>query len=150
MHFWSTVRQHLTFTRQEALAIAFLSIALLVGQAVRWYRMSAAPAGPEMAYAALDSEFLARAHAVLSATREATDSPQHVPAPPPLTPGSININTATLEQLVALPGIGSATAKKIIAFRRENGPFETAEDLLEVGGIGPKRLARIRTYLRWE
>jgi competence protein ComEA len=150
MHFWSTVRQHLTFTRQEALAIAFLSIALLVGQVVRWYRTSGALNATEFTYSAIDSEFVARAHAILAAPPEATDSPRRAPAPPPLTPGSININTATLEQLVALPGIGPATAEKILAFRKENGPFEAADDLLEVSGIGPRKLARIRPYLHWE
>ena len=150
MRFWSTVRQHLAFTRKETLAIAFLVTALLAGQAVRWFRMSAAPDGPEMNYAALDSEFIARTRTALLAPPEAASSPRRLPTPPPLTPGSVNVNTATLEELVALPGIGPAIAENILAFRDENGPFESEEGLLDVKGIGPKKLARIRTYLRWD
>ncbi len=136
MQFWSSVRQHLAFTRQETLAIAFLAAALLIGQAVRWYRSSGPAQVPLTDYRTIDSEFVARAEAVEEG------------APARLSPGCININTATLEQLTALPGIGPVTAEKILTFRRENGPFERAEDLLEVKGIGPKKLARIRPYLR--
>jgi competence ComEA-like helix-hairpin-helix protein len=144
------VRDHLSFTRQETLAIAFLSIALLAGQAVRWYRSSIAPDGPEINYAALDSEFVARARADLLDVPRDADSVRRLPSPPPLARASVNINTATLDQLVGLPGIGPATAEKILEYRKENGPFESTEDLLEVNGIGPKKLAQIRPYLRLE
>ena len=55
-------------------------------------------------------------------------------------PERININTATQAQLEALPGIGSAYAARIIAYREENGPFRTVGDLSRVEGIGEKRL----------
>jgi competence ComEA-like helix-hairpin-helix protein len=148
MKFWGIVREHLAFTRQETLAIALLSGALLAGQAVRWYRSSIPPSAAEMNYAALDSEFVARARADLMDMPGDTDSLRRVPSPPPLAKASVNVNTATTEQLVALPGIGPATAEKILEYRKENGPFESPEDLLEVSGIGPKKLAKIRPYLR--
>lgn len=61
-------------------------------------------------------------------------------------PGSshINVNTATLEELVALPGIGEVIAKRIIEYRETHGPFRRPEDLLEVKGIGPKKLEKIK------
>ena len=148
MKFWGIVREHLAFTRQETLAIAFLSVALLAGQAVRWYRMSIAPGGANVNYAALDSEFIARARADLMDMPGDADSLRRLPSPSPLAKASIDVNTATLEQLVALPGIGPATAEKILEYRKENGPFDSAEDLLEISGIGPKKLAQIRPYLR--
>lgn len=63
------------------------------------------------------------------------------------TPLMININTATLEQLDLLPGIGPVTAQAIIDYRTEFGPFETPEDLLNVKGIGEKKLAAILEFI---
>ena len=51
----------------------------------------------------------------------------------------MNINTATVEQLDSLPGVGESTAQKIIADREENGPFGSPEDLKRVSGIGDKK-----------
>jgi len=50
----------------------------------------------------------------------------------------VNINEATLEELVALDGIGEKVAAKVIAFRKKNGPFQKPEDLMMVKGIGQK------------
>jgi competence protein ComEA len=56
----------------------------------------------------------------------------------------LNLNTATLEQLDTLSGIGPATAQKILDFREENGGFGSVEELGEIPGIGEKRLASLR------
>lgn len=56
----------------------------------------------------------------------------------------VSINTATLEELVTLPGIGPKTAEKIIQYRMENGLFQSVEDLIRVKGIGEKKLEKIR------
>ncbi len=52
----------------------------------------------------------------------------------------ININTATVKELVKLKGIGRIIAERIIQYRQENGEFKTVKDLLNVKGIGPKIL----------
>ena len=64
-------------------------------------------------------------------------------------PGGIrvNLNAATAAELVALNGIGEATAAKIIADREANGPFATVDDLMRVPGIGEKKLAALRDLL---
>ena len=57
--------------------------------------------------------------------------------------GKININTATAEELAQLPGIGPVTAENIVAYRDENGKFETVFDLLDVSGIGKETMKNI-------
>ena len=61
--------------------------------------------------------------------------------------GKININTATQEQLTALPGVGEAKAKTIIEYRNTNGPFKTIEDIKNVTGIGDSLFAKIKDYI---
>jgi comEA protein len=56
----------------------------------------------------------------------------------------INVNTAGSAELQTIPGIGPALAARIIAYRKEHGPFESLEQLLAVKGIGPKLLTRMR------
>ncbi|MFZ4506988.1 MAG: ComEA family DNA-binding protein [Fimbriimonas sp.] len=83
-----------------------------------------------------------------------TVHPTYAAKPAPLAesketaPGLINLNTATLEQLDSLPGIGPATAKKILDFRKQNGPFRSVDGLLDVRGIGPKKMADIRPLVK--
>jgi len=55
--------------------------------------------------------------------------------------GQININTASVEELDLLPGIGPAKAAAIVAWREENGPFRFPEELIRVSGIGEATLA---------
>ncbi|MBW3622483.1 MAG: helix-hairpin-helix domain-containing protein [Armatimonadetes bacterium] len=61
--------------------------------------------------------------------------------------GMVNVNTATLEELDRLPGVGPSTAQKIMEYRDSHGPFTSPEGLLEVKGIGPKKLEKMRPYL---
>jgi competence protein ComEA len=56
----------------------------------------------------------------------------------------VNLNTATLEQLDALPGVGPAIAQRIIDSRQTEGPFRQVDDLTRVDGIGAKTLERLR------
>lgn len=58
--------------------------------------------------------------------------------------GKIHINTATAAELEQLPGVGPVLAGRIAAFRDENGPFDSVEDLLDVSGIGESKLEMLR------
>ena len=64
---------------------------------------------------------------------------------PPLKP--VNINVATSEELQQVPGIGPATADKILQMRKSYGAFKSVDDLLAIRGLGPKRLDKMRKYL---
>jgi competence protein ComEA len=71
-----------------------------------------------------------------------------VSSPSAVAEGPVNVNTATAQELDTLPGVGPATAEKIIAYRREHGPFQRPEDLLQVSGIGEKKLAAMLDRVR--
>lgn len=64
---------------------------------------------------------------------------------PPAKP--LDLNTATVEQLRQLPGIGPTTAKAIVRFREKSGPFRRVEDLLAIRGITKRKLEKLRLYI---
>src|SRR5712664_454939 len=64
---------------------------------------------------------------------------------PPAKP--VNLNTATSEELQQVPGIGPATAEKILQMRKSYGAFKSVDDLLSIKGLGKKRLEKMRKYL---
>jgi competence protein ComEA len=61
---------------------------------------------------------------------------------------TLDINAATADELVKLPGVGPALARRIVAYRTENGPFQTIDDLQSVSGIGASKFAKMENYLR--
>ena len=64
--------------------------------------------------------------------------------------GTININTATLEELQTIKGIGKKKAEAILQYRKEYGAFRTKEDLLQVKGIGKKALEAIESQVNFQ
>ena len=75
---------------------------------------------------------------------------EYAPAPAQAMPGSVNINTATADELEGLPHIGRKTAESIVAFREQNGPFRRAEQLLLIRGMSESRFAELRSMVRVE
>jgi len=63
-------------------------------------------------------------------------------------PSSVNVNTATMDELTALPGIGEKRAEAILEMRKQKGGFKSVDELTEVKGIGPANLEKLRPYLR--
>jgi len=66
---------------------------------------------------------------------------------PALTVEMININVATVDELCLLPGIGSKTAAAIVKFRNVNGRFKSADDLMDVKGIGKSKFEKIKKHI---
>ncbi|MGH3602522.1 MAG: ComEA family DNA-binding protein, partial [Pseudonocardiaceae bacterium] len=63
-------------------------------------------------------------------------------------PGPIDLNTATLEQLDGLPGVGAVTAQRIVDWRAAHGRFTSVDQLREVSGIGQARLGQLKKLVR--
>ena len=86
---------------------------------------------------------------------QTADVPQNLPAaqtpdvsaadqtPAETAPLMVNINTATVQELEALPGIGPVVAQRIVAYRDEHGAFRTVEELTKVKGIGESKLEEL-------
>ena len=71
-------------------------------------------------------------------------------APLTVLAASVNINTATAEQLEVLPGIGPSKAEAIVKDRETNGPFSSVADLARVSGIGDKTVENLGTQIAVE
>ncbi len=151
MSILATIHHRFGFTRNELIVILFLSSTLCAGMLVKLF-MPSATAGnaPQFSYAQADSEYLALAQATAalvvdepSKSGGAETRAKGKQLPPK---GGIDINAASAQELARLPGIGPATAERIIEYRKLNGRFQTVDDLTKVKGIGAKKLEKLRPY----
>lgn len=148
MTIFSSLRDKLGFTQNEARVILFLTATFLVGLVVRLMDRpgsSAVEEQPRFDYAAIDSEFQARSQKL---TRRNPTSPKSEGEQTKETPREIiNINTASKAELMRLPGIGEVYAERIIIFREDHGPFPSVEALTNVKGIGKKTIERLKPFV---
>jgi competence ComEA-like helix-hairpin-helix protein len=137
------------FTPTESKVVFFLVAMFMIGIGVKIFT-SGRPAPGHYDYSTSDSIFSARSAQKLSPetlrVKERTVMESSLGPPAKPKPRPIDINMATKEDLVALPGIGEAMAERIIMYREEKGPFRSVDDLLNVKGIGRKKLDRLAPY----
>ena len=69
-------------------------------------------------------------------------------SPTGAAPLSVNLNTASVQELMALPGIGETLAGRIVAYREESGSFLRTDQIMAVSGIGPGTYEKLRRYVR--
>ena len=121
-------------TKQERLVLIFLVAALAVGAAVKVFRGERAPPPPRPLEVEID----------------------HTKPKPPLDAAAlteitaakkINVNAADALELCTLPGVGPVIARRIVEHRKNHPPFEKAEDLTAVEGIGPATVGKIAPYI---
>jgi competence protein ComEA len=79
------------------------------------------------------------------ASAGAQSSPR--PAPAAQAAAMVNLNSANVAQLETLPGVGKATAERIVEYREKNGGFKKVEDLMNVRGIGEKSFLKIKPLI---
>lgn len=127
----------LALTRSEQRVLLFLSATLIVGAGIRLYQETF-PTQRQFDYRSIDSSFAVfREKLAADSVRQKGSLPGQ----------AININTASKEELVALPGIGSTLADRIIFFRENEGEFGSVEDLQKVKGISKKKLEKLKPHV---
>jgi competence protein ComEA len=149
MGFTRGLQDRFGFTRNEIRVILFLSVTFVAGSGIRWYRQHVdASTVPVFDYSRSDSEFVARSRAPLpDQTAAITSGPPRAARKQLPAARSINLNTASIQELMRLPGIGEAYARRVVAYRLEHGPFNSVDDLINIKGIGPKKLEKLRRFL---
>ena len=161
MRFLDSLQQKVGFTRTEAIAILTLSGTFLVGLGIRSYLSAQKQqnhAEQQFDYSKVDSAYASRSG--LSFHDSITQHQTPLPSSPHTNAGekvagktapvhnSIDINVATKSQLMNLPGIGASFAERIIDYRKTHGTFASVDELLNVKGIGKKKLEKLRPFVR--
>lgn len=94
----------------------------------------------------IPSHYIAPMQPVIEETIEPTENVETVQTVVPKE-GPLDLNTATKRQLMELPGIGEVLAQRILDYRQTYGTFVAVEDLLNVQGIGEKKLEQIEPFV---
>jgi competence ComEA-like helix-hairpin-helix protein len=122
---------------QRGLAVAALTVVLVVSGVV-WLSPRTAIAGPKA---------LPGAAAPQKAPGGGDDDPAPRAGGKKAVTGKLNLNTATVDQLMLLPGVGPSKAERVVAWRGKHGPFKRVADLRKVKGFGYKTLKKLERNL---
>lgn len=131
------LKDYLALTETEQKVILFLSISLLAGAGIRLYQ-GAFPEVKQFDYRAADSTFAALSEKLQQTPVEAKQEESG---------RLININTASKERLMTLPGIGEIIAERILLHRDDVGTFRSVEELRSIKGISKKKFEQIKPLI---
>ena len=166
--------KHLSFTKNEIRVLLLIVSVLVVGFSIKYYKEVLTKPDTEYDYSESDRNFLEKSRNMLIGSltgddstladeeRKLVDSLQALEdsldtddystdkkntSKGELKEKSININTATKEELIAIPGIGDKISDKIIIYREEHGGFKRIEDIMNVKGIKKKKFEKMKAYI---
>jgi competence protein ComEA len=128
------LKNWLALTATEQRVILFLAATFLIGAGIRLYQETF-PSQQKFDYRSADSTFASLSESLRADTTENMDRTDDQ---------LININSATKDKLMSLPGIGSVIAERIILFREDEGPFTSIDDLRKVKGVSTKKFQQLK------
>ena len=140
MHIFKHLQEYFAFTKNEQKVFLFLALVFLAGIAIKIYNTYVIPPSTrQFDYTQTDSLFIERSKTLLNDSVAAAGGV--------IAHRSINLNTATKTELMTLPGIGDATAERILLYREEKGSFKSANELKKIKGIGEKKFEKLKPYI---
>ncbi|HTR80211.1 MAG TPA: helix-hairpin-helix domain-containing protein [Bacteroidota bacterium] len=148
MNLLKRVQEFAAFTKNEQRVFLFLAVVFVAGVSIKAYKAYFEPVSvKQFDYSALDKEFAERSKHLqtISEAPALADSTQKVTGV--AREKKVNLNTATKNELVSLPGIGEGIAEQIMIFRDEHGTFTSVDQLKKIKGIGAKKFERLRPYV---
>lgn len=138
------------FTQKERFVFQFLIISVAIGQSVRTiqktYFKPDFSEKIENEIAEFKSLSIDIDESKLNYTQENLSKSDDIK--PKISVKSLDVNTASKNDLMTLPKIGPVTAEKIIQYRDDFGPFKSIEDLLKIKGIGQKTLDQLKPFIQ--